>query len=95
VSKGAKATGSGTVKADELPFEEALKKLEAIVEDMEGGELPLEQLIAKFEEGTKLARVCQARLADAELKIKQLDKDADGQTVARTVTIAEDDAEKE
>jgi exodeoxyribonuclease VII small subunit len=62
-----------------LPFEDALKKLEAIVEAMEYEELPLETLLAKYAEGTELARVCQAKLADAELKIQQLEKNATGE----------------
>jgi len=42
------------VKAGALPFEEALKKLEGIVEAMEAEDLPLETLLAKYEEGTRL-----------------------------------------
>jgi exodeoxyribonuclease VII small subunit len=60
------------------PFEEALKKLESIVSEMESDDLPLETLLARYEEGTKLAQVCQAKLAEAELKIQQLEKDASG-----------------
>jgi exodeoxyribonuclease VII small subunit len=70
---------SKTAKADSLPFEEALKKLEGIVEAMESGDLPLEALLARFEEGTRLAKVCQARLADAEVKIQKLERDAAGE----------------
>lgn len=68
-----------------LPFEEALKKLESIVEAMESEELPLETLLAKYEEGTQLARVCQERLADAELKIQQLEKNAAGEIKLKPV----------
>jgi len=66
-------------KAVDLPFEEALKKLEAIVEAMESEEMPLETLLARYEEGTRLVRVCQDKLADAELKIQQLEKNAAGE----------------
>ncbi len=62
-----------------LPFEEALKKLESIVEAMESADLPLETLIKRYEEGVRLAQVCQAKLAEAELKIQQLEKDAGGE----------------
>lgn len=65
-------------KADKLPFEEALQKLEEIVETMESGDLPLESLLARYEEGMKLAQACQSRLADAEVKIQQLEKAANG-----------------
>jgi exodeoxyribonuclease VII small subunit len=68
-----------TVKTDTLPFEEALEKLESIVEAMESAELPLESLLAKYEEGTRLARICQSKLAEAELKIQQLEKNAAGE----------------
>ena len=65
-------------KSGDVPFEEALKKLESIVETMESEDLPLETLLARYEEGTKLAQVCQAKLAEAELKIQQLEKTASG-----------------
>ena len=55
MSKSAKAdAGKGG-----LPFEDALKKLEGLVEAMESEELPLETLLAKYEEGTRLVRTCQ------------------------------------
>jgi exodeoxyribonuclease VII small subunit len=50
-----------------LPFEEALKKLEGLVEAMESGDLPLETLLARYEEGTRLVKICQEKLAEAEL----------------------------
>ena len=61
------------------PFEEALKKLEGIVEAMESDDLPLETLLARYEEGTKLVKICQEKLAEAELKIQQLEKNAAGE----------------
>ena len=61
-----------------LSFETALGQLEAIVESMESGEVPLAELLAKFEEGSKLLKICEARLKDAELKIEQLKKQKDG-----------------
>ena len=70
---------SNPAKAGHLPFEEALKKLEAIVEAMESEDLPLESLLAKYEEGTRLAKTCQEKLAEAELKIQQLEKNAAGE----------------
>ena len=64
-----------------LSFEAALGQLEAIVESMESGEVPLAELLAKFEEGTKLLKVCESRLKDAELKIEQLKKNKNGDVV--------------
>jgi exodeoxyribonuclease VII small subunit len=65
-------------KDAQLSFESALEKLEAIVESMESGEVPLAELLAKFEEGTRLLKICEGRLKDAELKIEQLKKQKDG-----------------
>ena len=70
---------NGPAKTGNLPFEEALKKLEAIVEAMESEDLPLESLLAKYEEGTQLARICQEKLAEAELKIQKLEKNTAGE----------------
>ena len=66
-----------------LPFEEALKKLESIVEQMEAGDLPLETLLARFEEGTRLVKVCQTQLEEAEVKIQQLEKNTAGETTLK------------
>jgi exodeoxyribonuclease VII small subunit len=64
-------------------FEEALKKLESIVEAMEAGDLPLEKMLAQYEEGMRLGQVCQSKLAEAELKIQQLEKNAAGDLVLK------------
>lgn len=76
MSKAVKA--ADPAKTENLPFEAALKKLESIVEAMESDDLPLETLLARYEEGTRLAQVCQSKLAEAELKIQQLEKNAAG-----------------
>jgi exodeoxyribonuclease VII small subunit len=72
------------------PFEEALQKLEAVVEAMETGDLPLETLIARYEEGTRLAKVCQEKLAEAELKIQQLEKNAAGEMKLKPLDLSEE-----
>ena len=77
MSKAVKSADPG--KADNVPFEAALKRLESIVEAMESEDLPLETLLAKYEEGTQLSQVCRAKLAEAELKIEQLEKNAAGE----------------
>ena len=71
--------GAGQPPAKSVPFEEALQKLEGIVETMESDELPLETLMSKYEEGTQLVKICQEKLAEAELKIRQLEKNAAGE----------------
>ena len=63
----------------DLPFEDGLKKLEMIVEKMEGDELPLEELLKHYEEGIRLAKVCQDKLESAELKIKKIQPNANGE----------------
>lgn len=63
---------------ESLNFEEALKRLESVVESMESGELPLEKLMQQYEEGSRLAAHCQKRLTEAELKIERIESKADG-----------------
>lgn len=63
-----------------LSFEDALAQLESIVESMESGQVPLAELLAKFEDGNKLLKVCETRLKDAELRIEQLAKQKDALT---------------
>lgn len=75
MSKAAKATEPAT-------FEDAMTRLESIVETMETGDLPLEQLLARYEEGTRLVQMCQERLDAADLRIQKLDPAPDGEPVA-------------
>ncbi len=70
-----------------------MKKLEAIVETMESEELPLESLLSKYEEGTWLARVCQEKLTEAELKIQELEKNAAGEMKLKPVPAEPSEAE--
>ena len=70
-------------------FETALTQLESIVESMESGEIPLAELLAKFEDGNKLLKICEARLKDAELKIEILKKQKDGVAFAKFETSSE------
>ncbi len=60
----------------ELAFEEALKYLETVIGELESGNVPLEKLVEKYEEGTSLLKVCHKRLNQAELKIEKLRKKA-------------------
>ena len=62
-------------------FETSMKRLEEIVRTMERGELPLEESLKLFEEGTALVRSCAAMLDEAEMKIVKLMKGPDGQPV--------------
>ena len=67
-------------KEANLSFETALTRLETVVESMESGEVPLAELLSKFEQGNKLLKLCEVRLKEAELKIEQLKKQKDGVT---------------
>ncbi|KAA0000402.1 MAG: exodeoxyribonuclease VII small subunit [Thermoplasmata archaeon] len=62
-------------EGEEIKFEEALKKLEEIVEELEKGDMPLEETIRKFEEGIKLCKICKEKLEKAEMKIEKLMED--------------------
>ena len=55
-------------------FEELLERLEQIVTDMENADMPLEKLLASYEEGMRLVKICGARLTDAEQKVEILSK---------------------
>lgn len=72
-------SASEGTKDEKLSFEEALEKLEFIVESMESGEIALEDLVLKFEEGDALLKCCNKRLKDAELKIEKLKDNTENQ----------------
>jgi len=63
---------------DPLRFEEALERLEAIVDGLEGGELALEEALARFEEGVGLTRALGEQLTQAERRVEQLVRDGGG-----------------
>jgi exodeoxyribonuclease VII small subunit len=92
MSKSAKGTNPANPADADVPFDEALKKLETIVESMEAGDLALESMLTRFEEGTRLSRLCQAKLAEAEIKIQQLEKDAAGNLTLKPLTLPESSA---
>ncbi len=62
----------------EKKFEAALTRLEEIVQELEKGDIPLDQSLKLFEEGIRLSRICNKRLEDAERKVEILIKDKDG-----------------
>lgn len=59
-------------------FEEAMKKLERIVQQLESGDQPLEETVKKFEEGVKLSKFCSQKLDQTEKRIALLLKDQKG-----------------
>lgn len=75
----AKGAGSPGAPPGDVPgFEDALARLEKIVETMEGGDLPLEESLRLFEEGVGLARQLEDRLRRAEIRIETLVRGTDG-----------------
>ena len=88
MSKTAKAAGPETPAAAEISFEEALKKLGSIVQAMENDDLPLEKLLTQYEDGVRMYQTCQARLAAAEFRIQQIDRDAAGRIAVNPLDIS-------
>ncbi len=64
--------------ADNNGFEKSLARLEKIVSEMESGELSLDEMISRFEEGQKLLKSCTGILNEVEKKIEKLVKNNDG-----------------
>jgi exodeoxyribonuclease VII small subunit len=62
----------------EKKFEDAMERLEQIVEKLEGGDLTLEESLKIFEEGMKLVRFCSKKLEEAEQKVNLLVKESGG-----------------
>ena len=71
-------------------FEQSMKKLEQIVQELESGDLPLEEAMQKFEEGIKLSRLCSEKLDETEKKITLLLQDQKG-NVSEKPFISEDE----
>ena len=87
MSKPVKAAGAESQAAAEMSFEEAIKKLHSVVESMESDDLPLESLLNQYEEGVRLHQLCRERLAAAEVRIQQIEKDAAGKLTAKPLDI--------
>ncbi len=76
-------------KKAEISFETAMERLEKIVEEMESGKMLLEDLLVRYEEGMKLVKVCQERLAHAEQKIQIITRDHGGKTSVKDFAATE------
>jgi exodeoxyribonuclease VII small subunit len=73
---------------EKIKFEKALERLEEIVAMLESGDMELEKSLKVFEEGIKMARVCQVHLSHAEKKIEKLVKDHKGELTTETMEAA-------
>jgi exodeoxyribonuclease VII small subunit len=71
-------------------FEQSLKRLEEIVEALEGGTVPLGEALNLYEEGVKISKECLDKLSRAEVRLKHLMKDVDGK-----ISLAEETIEEE
>jgi len=80
--KGRKKVAS----SNDISFEDAVKKLDSIVEEMESDDLPLDKMLVSYEEGAKLVKLCEEKLKAAETRITQLEENLEGELTARSVT---------
>jgi exodeoxyribonuclease VII small subunit len=71
ITEAVKHIMDSTNTMQDMSFEDALARLEAIVEELEGGDLPLEDALRKFEEGMALRAVCTQKLQEAEAKVEE------------------------
>ena len=83
MTKPAKATAGGAGELQAPPdkpesLEQAMETLEAILAEMESGDLPLEELIGRFEKGVGLVKFCRQRLESAEKRIEIVTNQLDG-----------------
>ncbi|MCD6508215.1 exodeoxyribonuclease VII small subunit [Candidatus Poribacteria bacterium] len=75
----------------EIKFEDALKRLEEIVEMLESDELPLDKALELFEEGIRMSRLCSSILERAEMRIEELIREEDGTIRAVPFKLSEEE----
>ena len=68
-----------------MSFEDAVKKIEDIIKEMENGRLPLEQSLERFEDGIKLVKLCNTKLDNYEKKITLVIEGKDGKLIEKEV----------
>jgi len=73
------ATKTPATKSTEETFDNAMSRLEQIVEQMESAQLPLEELLTRYEEGVTLVKVCEQKLAAVEKRIEIITRNAAGE----------------
>ena len=75
-------------------FEQSMKQLEQIVQELESGDLPLEQALKKFEEGMELSRFCSQKLDETERRITQLMQNSSGRIVEKPFPLTDEDTDQ-
>lgn len=81
--------------AQEPGFEESMKRLETIVEELEGGELSLEDSITRYEEGVRLSRALTRTLDQAEKRIERLVEGEGGEATTEPMDLDDDASSRE
>jgi exodeoxyribonuclease VII small subunit len=70
-----------------MTFEEALKSLEEIVEQLDSGEIDLDKAVEAYEKGTILKAHCEKKLKEAQLRVEKIEVDKDGELTTKAVDI--------
>ena len=78
----------------EMKFEDGLKRLEKIVDELEAGDIPLDEALEKYEEGIKLSKMCAKKLELAKKKVEILLKSEDGSVGSKPFDDKEAEEEK-
>ncbi len=89
------AAKKSATKKEPENFEDALERLEEIVEELEGGEAPLEGAVGLYEEGVKLFRYCREQLDAAQKRVDELAGEAEEALSLRSFEDEEEDEEEE
>jgi exodeoxyribonuclease VII small subunit len=87
MARDRKAAAAGASGQAVPSFEEAIERLQVIVEELEGGALSLEDSIARYEEGVRLSRRLTQTLDEAEKRIERLSEDASGAPVTEPMEL--------
>lgn len=74
------------MKKEKMSFEESMQRLEQIIRAMERGEVPLEESLKLFQEGTELVATCEKLLENAQLQVKMVLTAPDGSPVLEDFT---------
>ncbi len=69
------------INVENLSFEDALEQLEALVRDLEGGKIKLDDAVEAYEKAITLKKFCEEKLKNAQLKIEKIEKTSNGELV--------------
>ena len=86
-----KGRKKASATSEDISFEDAVEKLDSIVEEMESDDVPLDKMLVRYEEGAKLVKLCEKKLKAAETRITQLEENLEGELATRSVTLQEEE----